>query len=118
MRAFSKIRMNIFAGVFSVAVGAGTLAALAGPAMARPRHNDPVVVTGADVSLAASVWATLNQDDDLPFANIDVAASGGAVVLTGSVRNDSERQRAIRDARMVPGVVAVKDNMTSFESDN
>ena len=117
MSAFSKIRQTLLMGGFTVAIAGGAAAGLAAPALAQARQNGPVVVSPADVSLAASVRATLDRDDALVLTNIDVTARGGVVVLMGSVRNDSERQRAVQDARKVPGVLEVKENLSSFDYD-
>ena len=77
----------------------------------------PTIITAADVSLSASVQATLNNDQALPFANISVSAKDGTVVLTGFVRSDSELSRAIQDAKSVPGVKTLEDNITVMQND-
>jgi osmotically-inducible protein OsmY len=107
----------LIAGSLALATGIG--AGTAGPAMAKDQdqnRNTPAIVTPDDISLAESVKATLAKDNLLP-ENIDAAATDGVVVLTGSVRNEDDRKRAIQDAKKVPGVMVVKDNMTIFEND-
>ena len=107
----------LIAGAFAVATGIG--AGTAGPASAKDQKNPniPAVVTPNDVSLAESVRETLTKDDPLVLGKIDVEASNGVVVLSGYVRNDGDRQQAIKDAKKVPGVTSVKDEMTLSESD-
>ena len=100
----------------SLALTSGAVGLLPGSAWAA-RDLAPTVITAADVSLSASVEATLNSDQALPLANIAVSAKDGAVVLNGFVRSDSERSRAIQDAKSVPGVKTLEDNITVMQSD-
>jgi osmotically-inducible protein OsmY len=110
-------KLWLIAGALAVATGIG--AGTAGVASAKDQGNPstPAVVTPTDVSVAESVRETLAKDDPLILGKIDVEASNGVVVLSGYVRNDNEKQQAIRDAKKVPGVTAVKDEMTLSESD-
>ncbi|MEA2700379.1 MAG: hypothetical protein QOI66_4650 [Myxococcales bacterium] len=106
----------LIAGSLALAVGIG--AGTGGPALAKDQNRaTPAVLTPADVSLAESVRATLNKDDALALENINVEAQNGGVVLTGFVRSEGERDRAIQDAKKVPGVISVKDNLTMAEGD-
>jgi len=100
----------------SLALTSGVASLLPGSAWAA-RDLAPTIITAADVSLSASVQATLNSDQALPFANISVSAKDGAVLLTGFVRSDSEMGRAIQDARSVPGVRTLKSNITVIQVD-
>jgi osmotically-inducible protein OsmY len=100
----------------SLAITSGAAGLL--PGSARAGHDlAPTIITAADVSLSASVQATLSNDRELLLANISVSAKDGSVVLIGFVRSDSERSRAIKDARSVPGVLTLKDNITVMQSD-
>ena len=101
---------------FSLALASGAAGLLSGSAWAA-RDLAPTVITADDVSLSASVEATLNNDQALPLANIAVSAKDGMVVLNGFVRSDSERSRAIQDAKSVPGVRTLQENITVMQSD-
>ena len=100
----------------SLALTSGAATLFPGSARAA-RDLAPTIITPADVSLSASVEATLNNDQALPFANISASAKDGTVVLTGFVRSDSELARAIQDARSVPGVRTLVDNITVMHTD-
>ena len=100
----------------SLALSAGVASQLPASAWAA-RDLVPTIVTPADVSLSASVQATLNSDQSLPFANIAVSAKDGAVVLTGFVRSESELSRAMQDAKSVPGVRTLKNNISVMQVD-
>jgi hyperosmotically inducible periplasmic protein len=101
---------------FSLALTSAAAGLFPGSARAA-RDLAPTIVTVTDVSLSASVQATLSNDRTLPLADIFVSAKDGMVVLTGFVRSDSERSRAIKDAKSVPGVKTLRDNITVMPSD-
>jgi osmotically-inducible protein OsmY len=105
------------ASMLSLALATG---AAGTPARSALAANDPAptptIITAMDVSLAASVQATLAGDQDLSYDNIAVSAKDGWVVLLGSVRSESERSRAIQDAKSVPGVTKVDDNLSVNEA--
>lgn len=96
--------------VFSLALALEATSVFHGSAWAQGDHR-PIIVTAADLSLSASVEATVNSDEEIPFANISASAKDGAVYLTGFVRSDTERSRAIEDAKSVPGVKTLRDNI-------
>ena len=100
----------------SLALTSGAAGLLPGSARAA-RDPGPTIITAADVSLSASVQATLSSDRELPLADISVSAKDGNVVLIGFVRSDSERSRAVQDAKRVPGVLTLKDNITVMHND-
>jgi hyperosmotically inducible protein len=103
----------------SLALTTGPAGMLPGSAQAADVDTPatPTIVTPADVSLAASVQATIASDQELPLANIAVSAKDGAVMLAGSIRSGSERSRAIQDAKSVPGVKAVYTDLRVLRSD-
>jgi hypothetical protein len=88
-----------------------------GPGVMTPADFTPTIVTPTDLSLAASVQATLANDRELGYPDLAASAKDGAVELTGTVRSDSDRSRAIQDAKSVPGVKAVYDNIMIVQSD-
>ena len=101
----------------SLTLTSGAAVLLPGSARAA-RDLGPTIITAADVSLSASVQATLSNDRELSLAEISVSAKDGAVVLIGFVRSDGERSRAIQDAKSVPGVLSLKDNISVVQNDN
>jgi hypothetical protein len=88
-----------------------------GPGVMTPADFSPTIITPTDLSLAASVQATLANDRELSYPGLAVSAKDGAVELTGTLRSDSDRSRAIQDAKNVPGVRTVFDNISIFQSD-
>ena len=104
-------------GAGLLALAAGTGAGTAGVARAEGQADQPVIMAPDDPSLAATVSDSLARDKTLSRDNIDVSASNGVVTLTGNVSNDIERDRALRDAQHIAGVVAVRDNIMTIEQD-
>jgi osmotically-inducible protein OsmY len=100
----------------SLAIASGVATLLPGSSWAA-RELNPTLITAADVSLSASVQATLNSDRSLPFANISVSAKDGTVVLSGFVRSDGELGRAIKDAKSVPGVRTLVSDISVMHLD-
>jgi osmotically-inducible protein OsmY len=103
-----------FVSMLSLGLTTGAAGLLPQAALARD-NAAPTILTPTDVSLAASIQATLDRDRELALANISVAAKDGAVTLAGSVRSEDDRTRAIHDANSVPGVVKVYDEITVVE---
>jgi hypothetical protein len=114
-----NLKQLSLASMLSLALATGTAGILGGSARAEAEApSAPTIITPMDISLTASVRATLNNDQDLPLDNINVSSKDGFVELTGFVRSDWERSRAIQDAKSVPGVKTVDDNMTVTGSDD
>ena len=113
-----NLKQLSLASMLSLTLATGAAGTLARSALAAADPApSPTIITATDVSLAASVQATLAADQALSFDdNIAVSAKDGWVVLLGSVRSESERSRAIQDAKSVPGVTKVDDNMTVNEA--
>jgi hyperosmotically inducible periplasmic protein len=65
-----------------------------------------------DASITARVKTTLLNDPQVNATKIDISTSNGVVTMTGSVRSQPERERAIQLARQVSGVKDVKANLT------
>jgi len=113
-----NLKITTIASMLSLTLGAGGGCMLARPAQAADVNRLVIVIlTPADLSLAASIEATLNNDQELGLANFSASARGGAVYLTGFVRSDIQRQRAIEDAKSVPGVMTVRDNIVVMNLD-
>ncbi len=112
-----NLKQLSLASMLSLTLATGAAGTLARSALAAADPAPaPIIITVTDVSLAASVQATLDGDNELSDDNIAVSARDGWVVLLGSVRSESERSRAIQDAKSVPGVTKVDDNMTVNEA--
>lgn len=75
-----------------------------GAAQARQALND-----GA---LTAKIKSKMALDDTIRAAAIDVDTAGGVVTLSGTVRSESERARALQLARETEGVTSVSDRLT------
>lgn len=64
-------------------------------------------------SLTAKIKSKMTLDDTIRAADINVdTAAGGAVTLTGTVRSEAERKRALQLARETAGVTSVTDRLT------
>ncbi len=68
-------------------------------------------VRRSDVDITADVVAALTVDDLVDERKIEVTAADGVVYLRGTVGSHSERRAADDDARSVPGVVDVIDEI-------
>jgi len=84
------------------------LTALAGAACSRT--VGPGV---ADAELAARVKTAIVNDPDLGVEAIDVRASGGVIVLSGTVSSEPLAARAVEVARAVQGVGDVRSSLTT-----
>lgn len=65
-----------------------------------------------DAGLTAKIKAKMALDDAIEAARLDVDTAHGVVTLSGSVRSEAERQRALQLARETDGVTSVTDRLT------
>ena len=65
----------------------------------------------ADGGLTAKIKAKMALDDAVKALDLDVDTSGTVVTVSGRVRTDAERQRALRLARETDGVTKVVDRI-------
>jgi hypothetical protein len=65
----------------------------------------------ADGSLTAKIKSKMALDDTIRAADINVDTVGGAVTLSGHVRSEAERARAVQLARETAGVTSVSDRL-------
>jgi hyperosmotically inducible protein len=72
--------------------------------------GDRKMIEASDKDITQQVAGRLAQDAQL--RKVDVRADGGAVILTGAVPNIGASARASELAREVPGVRAVKNELT------
>jgi hyperosmotically inducible protein len=66
----------------------------------------------SDGSLTARIKAKMALDDKVGALGIDVDTVNGTVTLSGEVRSEPERERALSLARETEGVRAVVDRLT------
>lgn len=62
-----------------------------------------------DGALTAKIKSKMALDDQVKARDIDVDASGGLVTLSGVLRSEAERERAVQLARETDGVQTVID---------
>jgi BON domain-containing protein/EF hand domain-containing protein len=65
----------------------------------------------SDTTLKAKVKTVLLRERGLKSRDLDVEVLGGEVLLSGFVRDEEQRSKALRAANSVRGVVAVNDKM-------
>ena len=65
----------------------------------------------SDGSLTAKIKSKMALDDTIRAAAIDVDTAGSTVTLSGSVRSEAERKRALQLARETDGVTSVTDRL-------
>lgn len=93
--------------LFSLAAAA---AAFSGCAATRTQES-----TGQDIddtAITAKVKAALLNDSQVKSTEISVTTFKGVVQLSGFVDNNDQKDAAENDAKNVPGVQSVKDNLT------
>jgi hyperosmotically inducible periplasmic protein len=64
-----------------------------------------------DGALTAKIKSKMALDDTVRAAAIDVDTVGGEVTLSGTVRSEAERVRALQLARETEGVTSVTDRL-------
>lgn len=64
-----------------------------------------------DASITAAVKSKLGSDSTIAGANINVDTKDGVVTLTGPVKSQTEKDRALQIARETTGVKNVQDNL-------
>ena len=67
--------------------------------------------TSADESISTNVKSQLNKDNALKDANLSVDTEDGVVTLSGMLKSEPERTRAVEIARQTDGVVRVVDKL-------
>ena len=72
--------------------------------------------TRSDADVAKDVQAKINTDSAITNKAITVNANNGAVTLSGTVANETERMAASNDASAVDGVKQVVNNLTEGEA--
>jgi len=65
----------------------------------------------SEASLTTKIKAKMTLDDSIQARHIDVDTNGTVVTLSGTVRSEAERARAVQLARETDGVTAVNDRL-------
>jgi hypothetical protein len=65
----------------------------------------------SEAALTGKIKAKMALDDSIKARSIDVTTDNGVVTLSGSVRSQGERDRAVALARETDGVVRVVDHL-------
>ncbi|HVW22564.1 MAG TPA: BON domain-containing protein [Opitutaceae bacterium] len=90
---------------------AGGALALAGCAGSQTKESTGENID--DTAITAKVKAALFNDDLVKSHEISVTTFKGTVQLSGFVDNSDQKAAAERDAKAVPGVKDVQDNLTT-----
>jgi hyperosmotically inducible protein len=72
----------------------------------------------ADRALAKAVRRAFSKAQGFDASGVFVKARGGAVTLSGSVKDGSQIAQAEQIARSVPGVTSVSNKLTLFHGGN
>jgi hyperosmotically inducible periplasmic protein len=64
-----------------------------------------------EAALTTKIKAKMTLDDTIQARYIDVDTNGSVVTLSGTVRSEAERARAVQLARETEGVTAVNDRL-------
>lgn len=64
-----------------------------------------------DVTIHTLIKTRLLRDEEVRGLRINVDVRKGVVTLSGKVRSEVERQRAVEVAKAIPSVVRVVDNL-------
>ena len=64
-----------------------------------------------DLTIHTMIKTRLLRDDEVRGLRINVDVNKGVVTLSGKVRSEAERQRAVEVATEVPNVARVVDNL-------
>jgi hyperosmotically inducible protein len=96
-------RIAAFIGVASLLLSAGTVFA----DDSRMKSDQPVT----DSYITTKVKAELAKDKGTKATDIHVDTKDGVVMLTGMVGSTAEKELAENDAKMIKGVVSVRNDL-------
>ena len=66
----------------------------------------------SDTALTGKIKSKMALDDNVDAASIGVKTKDGRVTLSGTVKTEDERRRAVQLAKETKGVLAVDDRLT------
>jgi hyperosmotically inducible periplasmic protein len=78
----------------------------------------PKATKQADRALARAVRRALGKTPGFDVSGVFVKARGGAVTLSGSVKDGSQIEQAAQVAKSVQGVTSVSNKLTLFHGGN
>lgn len=99
--------VGVTSGCAAVAVGAVGAAAAGGTAVATDPRGSSGVVDDSKIQMKLS--GKYGNSDDFPNSNIYVDVFKGTVLLTGQVKDQSQKDFAENVARGYPGVIKIYD---------
>jgi osmotically-inducible protein OsmY len=73
--------------------------------------------TPADDKIYDAVRTRLANDTDVKGAGLDVTVKAGVVTLRGRVHDDRAKEKAVKIAKAVKGVVSVTNELKLFSED-
>jgi len=110
MRTLETTQHQTGARAWMRAAAALVLAASLSVACASPRANRPAPTD--DGSVTTRVRTVLLNDPQVNGGTISVTAANGVVTLSGQVKSEAERERAVALARQTPGVSDVRSELS------
>jgi len=69
----------------------------------------------SEAAITTKIKSKMALDDSVKARTIKVETTGTTVTLTGTVRSEEERQRAVRLARETDGITHVIDKLQVFK---
>ncbi|CAB3755551.1 BON domain-containing protein [Paraburkholderia humisilvae] len=112
-------RKTIQALLLAAGMAVATSSAFAqNDAAATTQATSPQSTKQADRALAKAVRRALGKTPGFDVSGVFVKARGGAVTLSGSVKDGSQIGQAEEVARSVQGVTSVSNKLTLFHGGN
>ncbi|MFC0399734.1 BON domain-containing protein [Paraburkholderia rhizosphaerae] len=111
-------QMMIKALLLAAGMAVATSPALAQNEAAPAAQAAPQSSKQADRALAKAVRRALSKTPGFDVSGVFVKARGGAVTLSGSVKDGSQITQAEEVARSVQGVTSVSNKLTLFHGGN
>lgn len=106
-------RTEVKAEASKAASAAGNAASTAASSVGKAAEGatESAVSSADDASVTAKVKSALLADEQVKGLQINVDTAGGKVVLSGTAKSDTEKQRAEQLAMQVEGVRGVQNNI-------
>src|SRR5262245_65900713 len=101
-----RLKLGLFLGLALLSPRIGS-----GAEPTRTGLPGPLPTVSDNQSLADTLARTLRESGTLRRYSVDVSVRGGAVELSGSDTDQSQREEVLRLDQGVPGVVSVRDRL-------